>query len=134
MAGKSGKGDQRKKQVPSRTPSGRAAGTGGAGSRLMERWPRLAVPAPAVRPRLSLPPICKACTTSSWSRTGRKPMGMFASSSSRDKLPSEGDDPASDLWRKPLKDLGRDLLRRVIVRIGEDRVDRQTRTLHQPSA
>jgi len=48
VAGKSGKGDQRKKQVASRAPSGRGAGTGGAGSGLMERWPRWVATASAV--------------------------------------------------------------------------------------
>ena len=48
MAGKSGKGDQRKKQVASRIPSGRGTRPGGGGSRVMERWSRWVVIASAV--------------------------------------------------------------------------------------
>jgi hypothetical protein len=65
-------------------------------------------------------------------RAALSPIGIFASSRMRGMLPSERNDPAHNLWRNALKDLGGDLLRGVIVRVRENRVHGKACALHKP--
>ena len=69
--------------------------------------------------------ISKPVMTSLAGKAARRPIGMFASNRMRSKLPSIRDRPPRNFQRRPLGDLGRNLMRAIFACMDQDIIDRQ---------